>query len=558
MKHLVLLATALVLTACGGGGGGGGGGNPPPAGNNPPPAPVEPSAQELRDAAAILNVGTFGPTYDEIDAAARQGVDAWLDSQFAMAPSWHLPIVSRYLDEYGYDMNADPHPGTFRRFAFWEQALTAPDQLRQLTAYALTQIFVVSDVVGTIFVDPSSTSSYYDMLLNNAFGNFRDILRDVTLHPVMGFYLSHVNNGRSNPAANTFPDENYAREVMQLFSIGLYELNEDGSWVLDGSGQPIPTYDNADIREFSKIFTGLSYGEGESGRTPFFGNGQPVFYVPMVMFENFHEPGVKNLLNGQVVPDGQTGMQDIEDAIDNLFNHPNVGPFIGKQLIQRLVTSNPSPEYVTRVTQAFNGDGGTPRGDMQTVLRAILTDPEAQSAMRLREPFRRYVAINRSLGAVGDDGTYPALGYVGQFLTGQNVLSAPSVFNFYLPTFSPAGPIKDQGMVAPEFQITDASTIIGVTNLIAYALFAEQSIDTPADFADITLDLSDYEALVDDTEGFMDRLDLQFFGGAMDAETRDILSDALEQQAGEDTLRTQVALYMALVSPDYAIVGGGQ
>ena len=204
MHRIVLICfSTLLLAACGGGGGGGGG--TPPVNNNPPP-PIEPTAQDFQDAAALLNVATFGPTYEEIDSVARQGTDAWLDSQFALAPSRHLDIVVRYLDEYGYDASANPHPGNFRRFAFWENALTAPDQLRQVTAYALTQIFVVSDEVGQIFNDPSALSSYYDMLLDNSFGNFRDLLRDVTLHPVMGFYLSHVNNNRSNAQRNTFPD----------------------------------------------------------------------------------------------------------------------------------------------------------------------------------------------------------------------------------------------------------------------------------------------------------------------------------------------------------------
>ena len=559
MRYLAVLIcfSTLLLAACGGGGGGGGGGigaggGTPPVNNDPPPT-VEPTAQEMQEAAALLNIATFGPTIAEIDSVARQGTDAWLNDQFALAPSRHLDIVVRYLDEYGTDTTTNI--GNFRRFAFWENALTAPDQLRQVTAYALTQIFVVSDQVGQIFNDPSALSSYYDMLLDNAFGNFRDLLLDVTLHPAMGFYLSHVNNNRSNAQRNTFPDENYAREAMQLFTIGLYELNEDGSWVLDSNGAPIATYDNSDIREFSKIFTGLSYGEGQSGRTPFFGNRQRVFYVPMVMFDDNHEPGEKFLLNGQVVPDGQTGMQDIEDAIDNLFNHPNVGPFIGKQLIQRLVTSNPSPEYVARISRVFAGEDGGVRGDMQAVVSAILTDPEASEALRLREPFRRYVALNRSLGAVGDDGTYPALGNVNQFLTRQNVLSSPSVFNFYLPVFSPAGPIKDQGLVAPEFQITDASTVIGVTNTVAYALFTEQSIDSPRDWARITLDLSEYEALVDDADAFLDRLDLQFFGGALDADTRAIVAEVLLEQGGDANIRTKVALYMALVSPGYAVTG---
>jgi uncharacterized protein (DUF1800 family) len=464
--------------------------------------------------------------------------------------------VRRYLQEYGFDIGAELPPGTYRRFAFWEQALTAPDQLRQLVAYALTQIFVVSDNVDDIFINPLGLSSYYDTLLTHAFGNYRDLLRAVTLHPVMGIYLSHVNNARSNPAANTFPDENYAREVMQLFSIGLFELNADGTQRLDGSGAPIPTYDNADIRAFAAVFTGLSYGAEQPGGASFFGNPVPVLHVPMEMFDGFHEPGEKALLNGVVVPAGQTGSEDIEDAIDNLFNHPNVGPFIGRQLIQRLVTSNPSPAYVARVTAAFDGDGSTPRGDMVAVLRAILLDPEAETGIKLREPFLRYVALNRGLDVRSGDGTFPGLGYVGQFLTQQNVLSAPSVFNFYLPVFSPAGELSDAGLVAPEFQITNASTIVGVTNLLAYALFGEVSVETPEGFTDITLDLSDYEALADDPDALLDRIDLVFFAGGMDDATREAIRDAIAPVGADPGIRTRLALYLALASPAYAVQGG--
>ena len=554
MRFFILILGTCLLTACGGGGGSDRPINPPVT-NNPPPADPGPTIAQMEEASKLLARTTFGPSYADIYAAADEGIENWLDRQFTLPPSLHEPIVRRYLNEYGFDINANPPPGAFRRFAFYEQALTAPDQLRQLVAYALTQIFVVSDNPDMIAINPLALSSYYDMLLRNSFGNFRDLLEDVTLHPVMGLYLSHVNNAKFNPLTNTFPDENYAREVMQLFSIGLFELNPDGSQRLDGSGQPIPTYSNVEIREFSKIFTGLSYGQSLISGPSFFGREDPVLHVPMVMFEDYHETGQKQLLNGFVVPDGQTGLEDISDALDNLFEHPNVGPFIGRLLIQRLVTSNPSPAYVARVSAAFEGDASTPRGDMVNVLRAILLDPEAAQGIKLREPFLRYLQMNRGLNVTSSDGTWPGYGYVAQFLTQQHVLSAPSVFNFYLPSFSPAGELSDSGLTAPEFQITDASTIAGMTNLIAYALFSEQAIDTPAGFTDLTLDLSDYEELADDPEALLDRIDLVFFAGAMDSATRDAILTALQPLGGDLSLRTQVALYLALASPAYAVLG---
>ncbi len=550
LRTTLYTATLLSIAACGGGGGGESGVPPPP------PPPSGPTAAQLASAAKLLDVTTFGADYAQIDEVARQGNVAWLEQQFTLPPSTHLPIVQRYLTQYGFDINANPPPGTFRRFAWWEQTLTAPDQLRQRIAYALTQVFVVSDNVDVIFINPLALSSYYDMLLANAFGNFRDLLKAVTLHPVMGVYLSHVNNAKANPATNTFPDENYAREVMQLFCIGLFELNADGSQKHDSGGNPIPTYDNADIQEFAKIFTGLSYGPAQAGGASFFGNPNPVLHVPMQMFEAFHDTGAKHLLNGAVVPAGQSGMQDIDAAVDNLFNHPNVGPFIGRLLIQRLVTSNPSPAYIARVSAAFAGNGtSVPRGDMKTVLRAVLQDPEAASGIHLREPFLRYVALNRTLHATSSDGTYPALGYLGQFLLQQNVLSAPSVFNFYSPNFAPPGELGQAGRVAPELQITTDSTIVGYANLVAYSLYGQQSIDTPSGFPTIQLDLSDLEALADDPVALVDRIDLVFTDGAMDAATKTAIRNAISPIANDAPGRTRLALYLALISPAYVVEG---
>ena len=553
MRHPGLCATLFIaallsLTACGGGGGGDEG-----SAVTPPPA-AGPTAAQLAAAADLLSVTTFGADYALVDAVAREGNAAWLDRQFTLPPSNHLPIVQRYLTQYGFDLNANPPPGTFRRFAWWERTLTAPDQLRQRVAYALTQIFVVSDNVDAIFINPLALSSYYDMLLGNAFGNFRDLLRAVTLHPVMGVYLSHVNNAKANAATNTFPDENYAREVMQLFSIGLFELNADGTQKRDIKGNPIPTYDNGDIQEFAKIFTGLSYGPAQTGGASFFGKPDPVLHVPMRMFEAFHQGGQKQLLNDAVVPAGQSGLQDIDAAIDNLFDHPNIGPFIGRLLIQRLVTSNPSPAYVARVSAAFAGNStGTPRGDMKAILRAVLLDPEAPSGIHLREPFLRFVALNRILHATSDDGTYPAVGYIAQFLLQQHVLSAPSVFNFYSPAFSPAGELERGGLVSPEFQISTASTVVGLADLVAFAIYGDQSIDTPAGFTKIRLDLTDLEALAGDVDALINRIDLLFTAGTMDAATKAAIRAAISPIANDAPGRTRLALYLALISPAYAV-----
>lgn len=547
------LATLLLAGACSGGGGG----SSPPT---PGPQPAPPTAAELADASRFAAQATFGLRFGEIDALAREGRESWLDRQFSLPVGRHSDIVTdlvawREAGEFATYENDIEYLILFRRLAWWHRTVTSRDLLRQRVAFALSQIFVVSDNVDALIINPYAMSGYYDMLLDNAFGNFRDLLRSVSLHPSMGIYLSHVNNRRSDPANNTFPDENYAREVMQLFSIGLFELNVDGTLRLDDDGGPIPTYSNAEIREFAKIFTGLSFG----GPGAAFGNPVPNFLAPMRMFDAQHEPGPKNLLNGTVVPDGQAGMQDIEAAIDNLFEHPNVGPFVGKQLIQRLVTSNPSPAYVERVARAFNGDDTGVRGDMQAVIRAVLLDPEATATPdafgvfgKLREPVVRYAAILRQFGATSGDGFIANTGYVLQELGKQHPLSAPSVFNFFLPAHSPAGDIAAAGLVAPEFQITTSNSIIGMSNLVDFIVLGEFVTDAPEPFAPVSLNFDDYINLADDVDALLERLDIVLTAGTLDPVTRAAIRSAL---AGipEAEIRVRVALYLVLVSADYAV-----
>ena len=560
MKQWVVSLIFLVLAGCGGGGGGSSAPSNPTAGSGSgsaptAPTPSEPSAEDYKAAAVMLDLATFGATDGSLEAVAKLGPDAWLDEQFDTPPSYHLPIVYRYGSEYGYDIsNGTIFPGLYRRFAFFERAFTAPDQLRQLTAYALSQILVVSDS-GVLGVNPVGLSSYYDTLLEHSFGNYRDLLLAVTLHPSMGFFLSHVNNAKTDTAANTFPDENYAREVMQLFSIGLYELNPDGSQKRDVQGNPVATYDNEDIQEFAKIFTGLAYDS--TNREPQFGRNQAVFALPMVMFDEYHEPGEKYLLNGQIVSDGQTGLEDIDDAIDNLFNHPNVGPFVGRQLIQRLVTSNPSPEYIARISAVFADNGDGVRGDMKAVVRAILTDEEIADASRVREPFRRYLAAGRALNIGPAEGyKYGVTGYIVQNLTGQMVLTAPSVFNFYSPFYRPQG---GMGLISPEMQITTEDTAIGITNLMANLVYSEAPMATHPELSPVALNLEPLVDLVDNEDVFFDQLDRLFFAGNMSDFTRAIISEAMaELSSSPNEEKVKLSLYLSLISPEQAVFGGVQ
>ncbi len=551
-RSFTVALVTLLLAACGGGGGG--------SAPTPPAPPPPPTVAELNSASRLASQATFGLNYADIDAMARQGDSAWLDQQFSLAPSLNVPVVDDLVGRL--DRGELPQvPDNlfwliqFRRFAWWHTVMTAPDQLRQRVAFALSEIMVVSDNVDALIVYPGALSTYNDILLTHAFGNYRDLLREVALSPAMGIYLSHINNRRADPANNIFPDENFAREVMQLFSIGLFELNVDGTPMLDAGGVPIPTYDNDDIREMAKIFTGLSF----TGPGAVFGGAQPNFREPMTMFDAFHEPGEKRLLNGLVVPAGQTGMQDLDAAIDNLFNHPNVGPFIGKLLIQRLVTSNPSPAYVERIARVFNGDNSGVRGDLGAVVRAILTDQEASNANsdigfgKLREPVLREVALYRQFNATSTDGFFANGGFFGQQLTRQHPFSSPSVFNFFLPSHTPPGALADAGLVAPEFQITTASTIVGMTNLIDIALNADIVMPLDPALGTVTLDVSEYVDLAaQDVDLLLDRLDIVVTHGTLSADTRAAIRAVLVDIQDPEFL-AKTAIYLILVSPDYAV-----
>ena len=272
----------------------------------------------------------------------------------------------------------------------------------------------------------------------------------------------------------------------------------------------------------------------------------------MVMFDNYHEPGEKYLLNGFVVPDGQTGIQDIDDAVDNLFNHPNVAPFVSKQLIQRLVTSNPSPDYVSRISAVFADNGDGIRGDMKAVIRAILTDVEVAEASRVREPFRRFLAANRALNTTPSEGSdIGVTGFFVQNATGQMVLTAPSVFNFYSPFYRPQG---GQGLIAPEMQITTEDTIVGVTNLMAQILYGNRPMHNHPELPEMRLDLTSMVSLADDKEAFLTRVERLFFAGTMSEHTRSVISGAWDEAAGSSpTDRVKLALYLALSAPDQAV-----
>lgn len=530
-------------------------------------------------ASRFLAQATLGSDIESILAMSQMSYSEWLDSQFVTPKlldvmQYTMGITQEAVDSTilmgGNPNNVQPQMW-FWHSAWWQYIMTSPDVLRARVGLALSEIFVISELPELQEV-PLALADYYDMLLDNAFGNFRDLLEDVTYHPAMGIYLTHLNNPKSNPAVNRFPDENYAREAMQLFTIGLYQLNNDGSRQLDSLGKPIPTYDNEDIQEFAKIFTGLSWGDSYAfGLDPL---SEVSFTQPMKMYNGWHEPGPKTLLNGIVVPNRTpvNGNADIQDALDNLFNHPNVGPFIGRQLIQRLVTSNPSPQYINRVAAAFNNNGQGVRGDMKAVIRAILLDPEARDCAlvedpyrgMLREPITRWTHLCRAFNSFSLKGVFR--NHADNFYqnTFQRPLGSPSVFNFFQPDYTPIGPIESAGLVAPEFQITNSVTIVGYANRLHEWVMKENNVMEYRDIFNgewnndkyVNLNLTDELALDQpgDVDELLERLNLILFHGQMTWVTRDRIREALLQvpQSNWD-VRVRLAIFLSMTSPDYLI-----
>jgi len=556
----------------------------------------------LKDASRFLGQASFGADFELIETVGALGPANWIDQQFAS------PLVSfkdssimiwdhlleDYIDTWGEGAIVD-NPAIFPlsiyfRMAWWHNIMHADDQLRQRVAFALSEIMVVSEK-SQLQLNGLGLADYYDVLYRNSFGNYRQLLEEVTYHPAMGFYLSHLNNEKTDEINNIHPDENYAREVMQLFSIGLFELNQDGSYILDEDNDPIPTYTNADIQEFAKIFTGLAPAEYWSHWLdysafpvewdgPF--NTVPTInlFLPMEMNQTWHEPGEKHLLNDFTVPDGQSGDEDIQDALDNLFMHPNVGPFIGKQLIQRLVKSNPTPEYISRVAAAFNDNGDGVRGDLQAVIRTILMDPEARACEwidaidsgKMKEPLIRYTQFMRAFNASNESERLWNISFTLEYAIMQQPLGAPSVFNFFLPAHQPNGPIIDAGLVAPEFQILTSATALNYINVIYGVLLADiyMEVGTESSVFEVgfpefnpnliaqedrvSLDFSSELNLIDNPAAIVDRLDLILTGGTMSDESKQTITETTATIIPFDSeLAVKTAIMLTLISPDYVI-----
>jgi endo-chitodextinase len=523
-------------------------------------APPSNISAATKDAARFLTQATFGPrNMVEIDALKSMGYEAWLNDQFSRSAGSHISYVNarkaaegKAREEHSYE-------------AIWQQWLFENGLLRPRMSFALSEIMVISNIAPDL--DPYAMSSYYDLLNRNAFGNYRTLLEEVTLHPTMGYYLNMQGSKKENLVKGTHPNENYAREVLQLFSIGLYKLNQDGSRQLAADGKPISTYDEAVVKGFARAFTGWNFAGNNTSDPSIFDPAKENWQEPMLPWEMHHETGEKLLLNGVTIPAGGTARSDMKLALDNIFNHPNVGPFIGRQLIQRFVTSNPSPAYISRVAGVFNNNGSNVRGDLRAVLRAVLLDPEARDLSKVvdpkwgkqREPVIRFAHYLRSTFATSTSGRNKIwyLDNSDQGL-GQSPLLAPSVFNFFSPNYRQPGPLSANNLVAPEFQITTETSMVGQLNFFGNLIKGGGygSGDTR-----LVMNLAPLNTMAADTVALVDYLNVVYLCGSMSDDMRTNMINTLANLTvaktgsggGNITDRVKAALMMIALSPEYAI-----
>ncbi len=547
------VATALplvFLTACGGGGD-----NAAPAPNTSPPvvtAPVAtplPTGPSAAQASRFLAQASMGATREQIARVQSIGYAAWLDEQYAAPPSatrWDY-LVSRGLNSIS---NKNGEAGADA--AIWRKLLSSPDTLRQRITFALSEILVTSVSSFSGGWKAFTAAAFLDLLESEAFGNYRRLLEKVSTSPAMGEYLTYRGSVKFRASTGALPDENYARELMQLFTIGLVSLNLDGTPKLVG-GQQEETYGLDDIAGLARVFTGWNYDLAG-------GNTDSPDYKrrPMTVNASAHETGTKTFL-GKTIAAGLGGEDSLRQALDTIFAHTNVAPFVSRQLIMRLVCSNPSPAYVTRVATVFNNDGAGVRGNLAAVVKAILLDSEARSAPlpadvsfgKQREPILRLTAWARAFKANSASDAW-AVGNTSDPATrlGQSPLRAASVFNFFRPGYVPPNSaVASAGMVAPEFQLTNESSVVGYINFM-------QTVVSRG-IGDVKGDYSALLPLADTAQLLLDELNLVLAAGQLSTATLSLLKGAIDTMpAGTDSARTNrihAALTLVLAAPEFII-----
>ena len=589
----------VLLSSCGGGGGSepvvsqssqvvsGGVVSPPPASE-----PLE--IRDMRRSAVAVDVtrflaqASFGPTEDEIKSLYESDGDfaTWIDEQITAPNTSILEAFDDHMRDAGLDplnkrdLELDWQKRMLLSDILWERFVHGEDQLRQRVAFALSQIFVISDLSDALFNDARGVANYHDVMTQHAFGNYRDLLEAVTLNPMMGEYLSMVRNEKADLARNIRPDENFAREMMQLFTIGLVELNDDGTQRSDESGNAIPTYDQNITKAFASVFTGWIYGNAPYWYWTDWFNESTV--LSMKPFEAYHDTQSKTLLNGEILPAGQTARQDLTAALDNVFAHPNVAPFISKQLIQRLVTSNPSPDYVQRVSGVFNNNGRGEKGDLEAVVRAILLDSEARTRSpetiatfgKVKEPILKFTSLMRAFDVEASqpltDDTMVERETIRFFWPGydygQRPYGAPSVFNFYRPDYKPTAISATYDVVSPELQILNEKNITAMSNWAGSIIFnaydflradCEESLNYESGVGCLYAKFDSEVELARDIDDLLDHLDVLMLSGQMSDDMRTVVVNHIasfdEADEQQRLYRVAEAVYLIWMSPEFAI-----
>jgi uncharacterized protein (DUF1800 family) len=490
-------------------------------------------------AARFLDQATWGPTPASIAQLQQMGISNWLNAQFALNTS-NIPDQPQ-LDSTGQP-NRDLHPV---QAAFFQNTLTDQDQLRQRVAFALSQIWVVSfSGLPIAYAYPP----YWRIFRDNAFGNYRDLIRAVTLSPAMGRYLNMANNNKGNPAKNTSANENYARELMQLFTLGLMKLNPNGTPVLNQNQNPIPTYDQTVVTNMAKVVTGWTYPTVPGAKSK--NNNPEYFFGQMFAVESEHDTSAKTIFGNITIPAGQTAEQDLDSLLDALMAQPTMAPFISKQLIQHLVTSNPSPQYIARVSSVFQNNGNGETGNLQAVVKAILTDPEARAGDEttaapvsatfghLREPVLFMPNLLRGLNARL---TANSTIYSDSTELGENLFDAPSVFSYFSPQYRIQG-----GLLGPEFQIYTTQTAADRTDIVSAILYG--AIDKGT-----TVNLAPFVQQAGNTDSLLNYIGTVFLHGSMSQALERAATDAVNA-ASTPASKTQAALYVVLTSGEYQII----
>ena len=550
--------------------------------NGTPPVPlVTPT-----DASRFLEQATFGATDADIHHLSLIGYQAWLNEQFSIPQTLQEPSVEQALIVNNPPCTAgdlkcnaalfvqNSAADVYVEDSFWQQSLTASDQLRQRMRYALTGLFVVSSESNFgVQSMPRGQANYYDILGADAFGNFRTLLQDVTLSPMMGQALSMQGNDKGN--ASTDPDENYAREVMQLFTIGLYQLNDDGSQKLDATGNPIPTYSNLDVMGLAKVFTGYSWNiPGDTSDTAwsnccaYVGTGFGEDLLPMQSFPSHHSTDEKDFLGVTIPAGGPDPDGDLKIALDTLFNHPNLPPFFCKQMIQHLVTSNPSPTYIGNCSAVFKNDGTGVRGNLQAVISEIMLDPGGEKLRHglqqspIRKSTRRPCSATQSGHAHSQPNPAPVPMNIGStedpiWGLGEMSLRSPTVFNWFAPGYVPPGTsIEQAGLVAPEMEMTNVSTVVGYLNYMQNAIGSG-----PTSGPDIFSSYETEMSLAATPGPLLDRINLLLMAGEMDSTLYGQILAAInaipiptgDQNAINAALanRVKTAIYLTMASPSF-------